>query len=122
MVLIFECGIIYIIDSEQRGDTQARYDPHPPSLQVLCQQRYRREHDHALTRGRCVSSLYTGNGTESGILGELLDSTGWRMTDTQSTWSMVLLAGIAVLLAPIPIVFYRLGSGLRARSRFSAEL
>jgi len=52
----------------------------------------------------------------------LADASGRVRADRQSTWSMVLVAGIAVVLAPIPVVFYRLGAGLRARSRFSAEL
>jgi hypothetical protein len=91
MVIIFECGIIYLIDM------------------------YRSFANSAIAANTVFRSILGGSFPlfTSGMVHNL----GY-----QSTWAMFLLACLALLLAPIPFVFFRTGARLRAMSKFSLEL
>lgn len=87
MVLIFECGIIYLIDSESKPFRLA-YDPSinllrtisverrslgvactDNSVPLLCQQCNRGKHNYAIPRRRDISAVHTVDGPESGLSG-----------------------------------------------------
>lgn len=91
MVLIFECGIIYLVHMY----------------------------------GAFANSAIAANTIARSILGgslPLVTAAMVRNLGLQGSAAMALLAGISVLLAPIPIVFYHKGAWLRSKSKFKPEL
>ncbi|WVQ84169.1 hypothetical protein IAT38_006316 [Cryptococcus sp. DSM 104549] len=91
MVLIFECGIIYIIDM---------YGPFTNS---------------AIAANTLMRSIV--GGTFPLFTPAMVHNLGY-----QSTWAMTLLAFLALLMAPIPIIFFHTGERIRALSKFRPEL
>ena len=91
MVLIFECGIVVLIDM------------------------YRSFANSAIAANTLLRSVFGGAFP--------LFTTGMvHNLGYQGTWAMALLAFLALFLAPIPFIFYRMGPRLRAMSKFSLEL
>jgi hypothetical protein len=156
MILIFECGILYLIDSESRaalwitfpycsiGSGDDRYalsrlchyhchyhyhspfspllsihascpcpvpslTPAPPALPAV----YKSFANSAIAANTLVRSLVGGSFP-------LFVPAMVRNLGYQSTWSMALLAFLAVGLAGIPFVFARIGERLRGMSKFQA--
>lgn len=91
MVLIFECGIIYLIDM------------------------YRSFANSAIAANTLLRSVF--GGAFPLFTTGMVHNLGW-----QGTWSMVLLAFLALVLAPIPLVFFHTGARIRSYSKFKPEL
>ncbi|KLT40108.1 MFS general substrate transporter [Cutaneotrichosporon oleaginosum] len=91
MVLIFECGIIVIIDN------------------------YGSFANSAIAANTLTRSIFGGSFPlfTAGMVHNL---------GLEGTWSMALLAFIAVALAPIPLIFYHIAPRLRAMSKFNPGL
>lgn len=91
MVLIFECGILVLIDN------------------------YRSFANSAIAANTLTRSIF--GGAFPLFTAGMVHNLGY-----QGTWSMALLAFIALALAPIPLVFYHFGPRLRAMSKFNPDL
>ncbi|GFZ42851.1 hypothetical protein JCM24511_00569 [Saitozyma sp. JCM 24511] len=125
MILIFECGILYLIDifpltsanitASTATATATPLQPSPFHQRLMSMLLYKSFANSAIAANTLVRSLVGGSFP-------LFVPAMVRNLGYQSTWSMALLAFLAVGLAGIPFVFARIGERLRGMSKFKPGL